>query len=209
MEPHEVRKIRRERWAVGALQRVAEAIADDALIRVECPSPWNSDDTVEQVVVAGDFPLYQPGGNPDSSAPKLRVAPVFTLSTEFESGTYDRPVTGAEDYESWVRGRTVEFNHEVEAWTAGQLCDALRGLPLTTPLQIETAERPGGDLSGDSLYIRQAYVGEGPEGRPQLVIVGESLPIHLAIEHMPPEGRGHDARFALDEGERYGRGMEL
>jgi hypothetical protein len=40
------------------------------------------------------------------------------------------------------------FDHQVTAWTAGQLRNASEGVPDDLPVMVITAEEPGSDLPG-------------------------------------------------------------
>ena len=48
------------------------------------------------------------------------------------------------------------FDHQVTAWTAGQLRKALEGVPDDFPVTVVTAEEPGSDLAGDEQVIVSA-----------------------------------------------------
>ncbi len=50
------------------------------------------------------------------------------------------------------------FDHQVTAWTAGQLRNALKGVPDDFPVTVVTAEEPGSDLAGDE----QVVISAGP-----------------------------------------------
>lgn len=46
-----------------------------------------------------------------------------------------------------------EFTHTVAPLTVGQLRQALEGLPDDTPVEVDPAEEPGGQLSGDAQVV--------------------------------------------------------
>jgi hypothetical protein len=48
------------------------------------------------------------------------------------------------------------FDHQVTAWTAGQLRKALQGVPDDPPVTVVTAEEPGSDLVGPGQVIISA-----------------------------------------------------
>jgi Family of unknown function (DUF6225) len=49
------------------------------------------------------------------------------------------------------------FDHQVTAWTAGQLRKALDGIPDDMPVRIQIAEEPGGVVAGP----QQVAIGAG------------------------------------------------
>ena len=48
------------------------------------------------------------------------------------------------------------FTHEVTAWTAGQLREALKDIPDGTPLRVSVAEEPGGDTCDEQVVFSAA-----------------------------------------------------
>jgi hypothetical protein len=68
----------------------------------------------------------------------------------------------------------VAYEHQVAAWTVGQLRAALEGIPDDYPVQVMVAETPGGDSAGEQVLfaVHQATViGDGREiKRPELCL---------------------------------------
>jgi hypothetical protein len=60
------------------------------------------------------------------------------------------------------------FDHQVTAWTVGQLRAALKGVPDDLPVRIITADEPGSDLAGHEQVVISAApwadVDAGPTG---------------------------------------------
>ena len=81
------------------------------------------------------------------------------------------------------------FDHQVTAWTVGQLRAALAGAPDDLPVRVITAEEPGSDLAGDEQVVISAApwadVDVGPTGSAG----------HICI----PGGTAEDVRVKLDE----------
>ena len=77
------------------------------------------------------------------------------------------------------------FDHQVTAWTAGQLRSALDGLPDGMPVRVVPADEPGSDLAGDE----QVVISAGPwtaEGVPP----SETVPAdHFEISCEFPSGQ--------------------
>lgn len=57
----------------------------------------------------------------------------------------------------------MEFEHKVEAWTVGQLRNALAGLPDDLPIIVDAAE-PGSDLVQEQVVIHVGF-GHGVDGQ--------------------------------------------
>ena len=77
------------------------------------------------------------------------------------------------------------FDHQVTAWTAGELRSALDGVPDDTPVRVVPADEPGSDLAGDE----QVVISAGPwtaEGVPPSETV---LPDHFEISCEFPSGQ--------------------
>lgn len=49
------------------------------------------------------------------------------------------------------------FQHQVQAWTVGQLRDQLAGLPADLPLLVHVAEEPGGETVGEQVVISAGF----------------------------------------------------
>lgn len=49
----------------------------------------------------------------------------------------------------------MDFEHAVQAWTVGQLRDALAGLPDDLPIIVDVAEEPGGDTVQEQVTTRR------------------------------------------------------
>jgi hypothetical protein len=89
------------------------------------------------------------------------------------------------------------FDHQVTAWTVGQLRAALAGLPDDLPARIITAEEPGSDLAGDEQVVISAApwadVDVGPAGSAEDVRArlasGELQPDHFEISTEFPPGQ--------------------
>lgn len=58
----------------------------------------------------------------------------------------------------------MEFEHKVDAWTVGQLRNALSGLPDDMPILVDVAEEPGGDAVQEQVVIHAGF-GHGVDGR--------------------------------------------
>jgi Family of unknown function (DUF6225) len=86
------------------------------------------------------------------------------------------------------------FDHQVTAWTVGQLRTALAGLPDDLPLRVIPADEPGSDRSGPD----QVAIGAAPwsdadaesadEMRAKLAS-GELQPDHFEISAEFPSGQ--------------------
>jgi hypothetical protein len=48
------------------------------------------------------------------------------------------------------------FDHQVTAWTVGQLRAALDGLPDDVPVRVIPADEPGSDVAGDDQVVISA-----------------------------------------------------
>lgn len=89
------------------------------------------------------------------------------------------------------------FDHQVTAWTVGQLRTALEGVPDDLPVRIITAEEPGSDLAGDEQVMISAApwadVDVGPAGSAEDVRAklasGELQPGHFEIGAEFPSGQ--------------------
>ena len=69
----------------------------------------------------------------------------------------------------------MDFEHAVQAWTVGQLRDALAGLPDDLPIIVDVAEEPGGDTVQEQVVIDAGF-GHGVDGRGE-PFVGRELRI--------------------------------
>jgi hypothetical protein len=58
----------------------------------------------------------------------------------------------------------MDFEHAVQAWTVGQLRDALAGLPDDLPIIVDVAEEPGDDTVQEQVVIDAGF-GHGVDGR--------------------------------------------
>ena len=58
----------------------------------------------------------------------------------------------------------MDFEHAVQAWTVGQLRDALAGLPADLPIIVDVAEEPGGDTVQEQVVVHAGF-GHGVDGR--------------------------------------------
>ena len=58
----------------------------------------------------------------------------------------------------------MDFEHTVQAWTVGQLRDALAGLPDDLPIIVDVAEEPGGDTVQEQVVVHAGF-GHGVDGR--------------------------------------------
>ncbi|WP_455837085.1 DUF6225 family protein [Pseudarthrobacter siccitolerans] len=58
----------------------------------------------------------------------------------------------------------MDFEHAVQAWTVGQLRDALAGLPDDLPIIVDVAEEPGGDTVQEQVVVHAGF-GHGVDGR--------------------------------------------
>lgn len=64
------------------------------------------------------------------------------------------------------------FEHQVKAWTVGQIRAALAGLPDDLPVIVDVAEEPGGELSDEQVVTNVGFgygidaAGEPYVGRP-------------------------------------------
>jgi hypothetical protein len=56
-----------------------------------------------------------------------------------------------------------EYDHEVSAWTVGQLRAALADLDEDVPLRVEVAEEPGGSLVDLQVVIGASFVAQQPQ----------------------------------------------
>jgi hypothetical protein len=109
------------------------------------------------------------------------------------------------------------FDHQVTAWTVGQLRTALDGVPDDLPVRIITAEEPGGKLAGpDQVMIGAAPwadVDVGPTGSSSWICIpgastddirrmladGELQPDHFAIDCEFPSGQYYRVRGECQE----------
>lgn len=55
-----------------------------------------------------------------------------------------------------VTGDEELFDHQVAAWTVGDLRKALEGVPDKMPVTVVTAEEPGSDFAGDEQVVVSA-----------------------------------------------------
>jgi Family of unknown function (DUF6225) len=82
------------------------------------------------------------------------------------------------------------FDHQVTAWTAGELRSALDEVPDDTPVRVVPADEPGSDLAGDE----QVVISAGPwtaEGIPP----SETVPAdHFEISCEFPSGQYYRRR---------------
>lgn len=194
MDSREISAIRRRRLTIGKLQDALEPVPDDASLDIEFPSLRDPEAVDLQVVVGAGFGTYRPGGPVDPSQPQDRVASAYSIQAEYPSGSYYRPVTEAEDYDGWVRNAEVLFDHEVESWNAGQLKEAIRGLPRHMHVNIDVAEQPGGDFCS-TLFIADVDLGFSRDRPEVLTLVAEELPLELALEQTPPSRGGMSLGF--------------
>jgi len=51
----------------------------------------------------------------------------------------------------------MDFEHAVQAWTVGQLRDALAGLPDDLPIIVDVAEEPGDDTVQEQVVIDAGF----------------------------------------------------
>ena len=51
----------------------------------------------------------------------------------------------------------MDFEHAVQAWTVGQLRDALAGLPDDLPIIVDVAEEPGGDTVQEQVVVHAGF----------------------------------------------------
>ena len=88
------------------------------------------------------------------------------------------------------------FDHQVTAWTVGQLRAALDGVPDDLPVRIITAEEPGSDLAGPEQVVISAapwanvdvgYGGSAEDVRARLAS-GQVQPDHFEISCEFPSG---------------------
>jgi hypothetical protein len=104
------------------------------------------------------------------------------------------------------------FDHQVTAWTVGQLRAALEGLPDDLPVRVITAEEPGSNLAGpDQVIIHAgpwADVDVGPTGSAGHICMpgataadvhakldtGELQPDHFSIDLEFPTGQYYRRR---------------
>jgi Family of unknown function (DUF6225) len=86
------------------------------------------------------------------------------------------------------------FDHQVTAWTAGQLRTALEGVPDDMPVTVITAEEPGSDIAGDEQVIisaspwSNASADSADDTRARLAS-GELQPDHFEVSLEFPSGR--------------------
>ncbi len=59
----------------------------------------------------------------------------------------------------------VAYEHQVAAWTVGQLRAALEGIPDDYPVQVMVAETPGGDSAGEQVLFAAHQVTETRDGQ--------------------------------------------
>lgn len=89
------------------------------------------------------------------------------------------------------------FDHQVTAWTAGQLRAALAGLPGDLPVRVIPADEPGSDLAGAEQVVISAApwsdADAGPAGSaqdiPAKLADGELQPGHFEISCEFPSGQ--------------------
>ena len=51
----------------------------------------------------------------------------------------------------------MDFEHAVQAWTVGQLREALAGLPDDLPIIVDVAEEPGGDTVQEQVVVHAGF----------------------------------------------------
>jgi hypothetical protein len=83
------------------------------------------------------------------------------------------------------------FDHQVTAWTVGQLRTALAGLPDDMPVRVVPADEPGGEVTGDD----QVVISAGPWADVDVGPTGSAG--HICI----PGGTAEDVRRKLASGE--------
>jgi hypothetical protein len=86
------------------------------------------------------------------------------------------------------------FDHQVAAWTAGQLRQALAGVPDDFPVTVVTAEEPGSALAGDEQVIISAgpWSNTGADSADEMrskIANGELQPDHFEIDLEFPSGQ--------------------
>lgn len=90
----------------------------------------------------------------------------------------------------------AELAHEVEAWTVGQLREAMAGLPDDMPVTVLVSEEPGGEFADEQVVVSAApWSRQGrtaDEVRAKLAS-GELQPDHLEIGLEFPSGRYYRA----------------
>jgi hypothetical protein len=91
------------------------------------------------------------------------------------------------------------FDHQVTAWTVGQLRAALEGVPDELPVRVITAEEPGSDLAGEE----QVVISAAPWADVDVGLQGGSTGVHL------PGATVDDIRGKLANGELHPDHFEI
>ena len=99
-----------------------------------------------------------------------------------------------------------EFDHQVSAWTVGQLRAAIGQLPDDLPITVITAEAPGSDVAGDEQVVisaapwvndKEAWDELDPRTAGAMrakLAAGEVQPDHVEIGLEFPSGRYYRRR---------------
>jgi hypothetical protein len=92
-----------------------------------------------------------------------------------------------------VTGDEELFDHQVTAWTAGQLRQALAGLPDDLPVSVLVSEEPGGEFADEQVIISAApwatVDGASAEDVRARLANGELQPDHFEISLEFPSGQ--------------------
>lgn len=83
------------------------------------------------------------------------------------------------------------FDHQVTAWTAGELRRVLDGAPDDMPVRVMPAQEPGGEFAGDE----QVVISAGPR-------TAEGIP---PSETVPPDHFEISCEFPSGQDYRRGR----
>jgi hypothetical protein len=86
------------------------------------------------------------------------------------------------------------FDHQVTAWTVGQLRTAFAGLPDDLPVRVIPADEPGSDAAGPDQVVISAppWSDAGAESADEMrakLASGELQPVHLEISGEFPSGQ--------------------
>lgn len=85
------------------------------------------------------------------------------------------------------------FDHQVTAWTVGQLRAALAGLPDDLPVSVLVSEEPGGEFADEQVVISAApwarMNNATAEDVRRKLASGELQPDHLEISAEFPSGQ--------------------